>query len=60
MLTVTPENVDECIQMFADVDILAVDAGYITQEKKLNITDGKDEVTVFDFEHDTITGIGNE
>ena len=51
---------DECIQMFANVDILVVGVGYITQEKKLNITDGKDEVTVFDFEHDTITGIGNE
>ena len=60
MLTVPPENVDECIQMFPDVDILVVDVGYTTQEKKLNITGGKDEVTVFDFEHDTITGIGNE
>lgn len=59
VLTVPPAHVEECIQMFADVDILAVDAGYITAERKLNITDGKIEVTVFDFTSDTITGIGS-
>ena len=60
VLTVPPEHVQECIRMFEEVDLLAVDVGYITAEKKLNITDGKDEMTVFNFNSDTITGIGSE
>ncbi|MFP4655823.1 MAG: methanogenesis marker 2 protein, partial [Methanohalobium sp.] len=57
VITVRPENADECIQVFSDAGIKATVVGEINGTLKLDICGKTGQETVFDFEVDEITGI---
>ncbi|MGP8321855.1 MAG: methanogenesis marker 2 protein [Methanosarcinaceae archaeon] len=57
VLTVKPDDADECIRIFKDVGITAVVVGDINDSLKLVIYNEKERATVFDFNIDDITGI---
>lgn len=57
IVTAKPENVDECLDAFEEVDITAAAIGKIDDSCCVKVTDGKDLAEVFDFSKDLITGI---
>ncbi len=57
VVTVKPENVQECLQTFSLVGITAAAVGEITDSKQVEIRDQKEKAIVFDLTRDIITGI---
>ena len=57
ILTVPPESEDVIIDCFEKVGMTAHVIGEITSTSSLNIYEGNNSATVFDFKKDTITGI---
>jgi uncharacterized protein len=57
ILTAKEEHVDETIEMLEKVYITSKVAGTIIEERKLNLTHGNQEKTVFDFNNEIIMGI---
>jgi putative methanogenesis marker protein 2 len=57
ILTAKEEHVDETIEMLEKVYITSQVAGTIIEERKLNLTHGNQEKTVFDFNNEIIMGI---
>ena len=57
ILTVPPESEDAVIDCFEKVKMTAHVIGEITSTSTLNIYDGNNSATVFDFKKDVITGI---
>ncbi len=57
ILTAKEENVEETIEMLEEVYITSQVAGTIIEERKLNLTHGNQEKTVFDFNNEIIMGI---
>lgn len=51
-----PENSGEIIRMFSEVSCEGAVVGRVDGSRKLRITDGRDEATVFDFDTEIITG----
>lgn len=60
ILTSMPDRSEECIQAFEDVGLEASIIGKVNSSQKLDIYDGTDQVVVFDFAVDKITGITSE
>lgn len=54
---VTTQDAEECIRTFRDVGLAAEVVGVIDDGSCLDIYEGENRVTVFDFKQDTITGI---
>jgi selenophosphate synthetase-related protein len=54
---VTTRDADECVRVFEAVGLDAAVVGVIDDGSCLDIYEGEDRVTVFDFGRDTITGI---
>ena len=57
ILTAKEENVEETIEMLEEVSITSQVAGTIIEERKLNLSHGNQEKTVFDFNNEIIMGI---
>lgn len=57
VVTVKPENVQECLQTFSLVGITAAAVGEITDSQQVEIHDQKEKTIVFDLTRDIITGI---
>ncbi|MDY6965039.1 MAG: methanogenesis marker 2 protein [Halobacteriota archaeon] len=58
IVTSRPEDSEDVISIFEDHEMSAAKIGEITDDSKLTITDGSDSADVFDFEMDSITGLG--
>ncbi|AGB50011.1 putative methanogenesis marker protein 2 [Methanomethylovorans hollandica DSM 15978] len=58
VVTVKPENVQECLQTFSQVGLTAAAVGEITDSKLVEIQDQNEKAIVFDLTKDVITGIG--
>ena len=57
LITTHPNLAQETLTVFEKYNLAAVVVGEITEDKRLVITDGKIESTVFDFTKHSITGI---
>jgi hypothetical protein len=57
VVTAKPEHVQECIDIFDQVHITAAAVGEINSNHRLEIYNGSEKATVFDFRRDIITGI---
>ncbi|MCK5587877.1 MAG: methanogenesis marker 2 protein, partial [Candidatus Lokiarchaeota archaeon] len=57
LITTHPNLAQETLTVFEKYNLAAVVVGEITEDKRLAITDGKIESTVFDFTKHSITGI---
>jgi len=57
VISVKPENCDECIRIFEDVGITAAVVGSINDSGVVDIYSGEQKAVVFDLNSDTITGI---
>ncbi|MHA2060801.1 MAG: AIR synthase related protein [Candidatus Sifarchaeia archaeon] len=57
LITTHPNLAQETLTIFEKQNLAAAVVGEITKDKRVAITDGKKESTVFDFTRDSITGI---
>ena len=57
VFTAKHENVKECLQIFKARKITAAVCGKIIEKRTVEIIDGSEKATVFDFEKEGITGI---
>ncbi len=60
VLTVAPENVNECVELLESVGITASDAGEIIADQRLYLRVDDDEGVLFDLKSEIITGVTEE
>jgi len=60
VVTVKPENRDECIRLFNDAGYTVSAVGEINDSLALDIVRGDERVTLFDFKKDSVTGIAHD
>jgi len=58
LLTAQPEHVQRVLHIFEEADMRAAKIGEITETKKLEMTSNAERAVVWDFNQDTIMGIG--
>lgn len=56
VVTCSPQNSDEVIRMFESVKLSAAVVGCVEDSSRLELEDGSDRRTLFDFKRDIITG----
>lgn len=60
VLTAESSNVNRCIELLKEVNIIASVAGEIIEDKKLYVTHEDQKAVLFDFQKDKITGVKEE
>nr|HPJ31039.1 methanogenesis marker 2 protein [Methanothrix sp.] len=58
VVTARPERADEVVGVFEGRGLAAAVVGTVTEERRLVILSGEERAVLFDFERETITGIG--